>query len=46
MIKDIPVLLVTSEADKKNVVQAGVNDCVVKPFTADVIQKKINRIFP
>lgn len=48
-LKDIPVLLVTSEADKENViqaVQAGVNDYIVKPFTADVIQEKINKIFP
>ena len=48
-LKDIPVLLVTSEADKENViqaVQAGVNDYIVKPFTADVIQEKIDKIFP
>jgi two-component system, chemotaxis family, chemotaxis protein CheY len=47
-LKDIPVLLVTAEAEKENVVQAaqaGVNDYVVKPFTADVLQKKIDRIF-
>lgn len=47
-LKDIPVLLVTAEAEKENVVQAaqaGVNDYIVKPFTADVMQSKINRIF-
>ena len=47
-LKDIPVLLVTAEAEKENVVQAaqaGVNDYIVKPFTADVLQKKNDRIF-
>ncbi len=47
-LKDTPVLLVTAEAEKENVVQAaqaGVNDYIVKPFTADVMQKKIDRIF-
>lgn len=47
-LKDTPVLLVTAEAEKENVVQAaqaGVNDYIVKPFTADVMQSKINRIF-
>jgi two-component system chemotaxis response regulator CheY len=37
-------LLVTSEAEKENVtqaVQAGVNDYIVKPFTADIIKQKI-----
>ena len=43
--KGIPVLMVTAEADKDNVVQAGVNDYVVKPFTADVLKDKIDRIF-
>jgi len=43
-----PVLLVTAEAEKENVIQAaqaGVNDYVVKPFTADVLEKKIEKIF-
>ncbi len=48
VLKDTKVLLVTAEAEKENVVQAaqaGVNDYVVKPFTADVLQQKIDRIF-
>lgn len=48
-LKDIPVLIVTAEAEKENVVQAaqaGVNDYIVKPFTADVLKAKIMRIFP
>lgn len=47
-LKDIPILLVTAEAEKENVVQAaqaGVNDYIVKPFTADVMQQKLKRIF-
>jgi two-component system chemotaxis response regulator CheY len=47
-LKDLPVLLITAEAEKENVVlaaQAGVNDYIVKPFTGDVLQQKINRIF-
>ncbi len=46
-LKDLKVLLVTAEAEKENVVQAaqaGVNDYVVKPFTADVLQQKIDLI--
>jgi len=49
MLKEIPVLLVTAEAEKENIVQAaqaGVNDYIVKPFNAEVLEKKINRIFP
>ncbi len=47
-LKDLKVLLVTAEAEKENIVQAaqaGVNDYVVKPFTADVLEQKINKIF-
>ncbi len=47
-LKDLPVLLITAEAEKENVIlaaQAGVNDYIVKPFTGDVLQQKINRIF-
>jgi len=49
VLRDIPVLIVTAEAEKENVVQAaqaGVNDYIVKPFTADVLKAKISRIFP
>jgi len=47
-LKDIPVLLVTAEAEKENVIQAaqaGVNDYIVKPFTAEVLKQKIDKIF-
>jgi two-component system chemotaxis response regulator CheY len=44
----IPVLMVTAEGLKENVmeaVKAGVNNYVVKPFTAEVLQEKIETIF-
>jgi len=46
--KNIPVLIITAEAEKENVVQAaqaGVNDYIVKPFTPEVLQSKIEKIF-
>ena len=47
-LKKIPVLMVTAEAQKENIVeaaQAGVNNYIVKPFTAETLQEKINKIF-
>ncbi len=47
-LKSIPVLMVTAEAQKENLiaaVQAGVSNYVVKPFTAETMQEKINKIF-
>jgi len=44
----MPVLMVTAEGLKENVleaVKAGVNNYVVKPFTAEVLQEKIATIF-
>ena len=46
--KTIPVLMVTAEAKKENVVeavQAGVNNYVVKPFTPEVLEEKLKKIF-
>ena len=42
-----PVLMVTAEAAKENVisaVQAGVNNYIVKPFTAAVLKERIDLI--
>ena len=42
----VPIFMVTTEAEKKNVVeaiQAGVNDYLVKPFTQEVLQQKIEK---
>ena len=47
-LKDLKVLLVTAVAEKENIIQAaqaGANEYVVKPFTADVLGQKINKIF-
>jgi two-component system chemotaxis response regulator CheY len=47
-LKDIPVLMVTAEAQKENLVEAikaGVSNYIVKPFTAEVLQEKMNKIF-
>jgi len=47
-LKDLPMLMVTAEAEKDKVVtaiQAGVNNYVVKPFTAEVFKEKMDRIF-
>ena len=44
----LPVLLVTAEAKKEQIVeaaQAGVNGYVVKPFTAITLKEKIDKIF-
>ena len=46
--KSIPFLMVTAEAQKKNVinaVQAGVSNYIVKPFTADQIMEKLEKIY-
>ncbi len=47
-LNGMPVLMVTAEAKKENVldaIKAGVNNYVVKPFTADVLKEKIEKIF-
>lgn len=45
--KDVPVIMVTAEALKDNIVaaaQAGVNDYIVKPFTAGVLEEKLKKV--
>ncbi|MBF58974.1 chemotaxis response regulator CheY [Halomonas sp. FeN2] len=47
-LKDLPVLMVTAEAKKENIIaaaQAGANGYVVKPFTAATLEEKLNKIF-
>lgn len=47
-LKTLPVLMVTAEAKKENIVaaaQAGANGYVVKPFTAATLEEKITKIF-
>jgi two-component system chemotaxis response regulator CheY len=47
-LKDLPVLMVTAEAKKEQIVMAaqeGVNGYIVKPFTAQTLKEKIEKIF-
>ncbi|KWR88951.1 chemotaxis response regulator CheY [Cupriavidus sp. IDO] len=47
-IGKMPVLMVTAEAKKENIIaaaQAGANGYVVKPFTAATLDEKIAKIF-
>lgn len=48
-LKDIPFLLVTAEAQQDNIVkavQAKVNNYIVKPFTAEILDKKLAALLP
>ena len=47
-IKHLPVLMVTAEAKKENIIaaaQAGASGYVVKPFTAATLDEKLTKIF-
>ena len=47
-LKAIPVLMVTAEAKKENIVaaaQAGASGYIVKPFTASTLDEKLQKIF-
>ncbi len=47
-LKHLPVLMVTAEAKKEQIVmaaQAGVNGYIVKPFTAGTLKAKLDKIF-
>jgi two-component system chemotaxis response regulator CheY len=47
-LKELPILMVTAEAEKEKVItaiQAGVNNYVVKPFTGELLKEKIDKIF-
>ena len=47
-ISKLPVLMVTAEAKKENIIaaaQAGANGYVVKPFTAATLDEKLGKIF-
>jgi len=46
-LKDLPVLMVTAEAEKEKVIaaiQAGVSNYIVKPFTGEVLKEKMDKI--
>ena len=47
-LKHLPVLMVTAEAKKENIIeaaQAGASGYVVKPFTAVTLDEKLQKIF-
>ncbi|MHB1676833.1 MAG: chemotaxis response regulator CheY [Sulfuriferula sp.] len=47
-LASLPVLMVTAEAKKENIIaaaQAGANGYIVKPFTAATLDEKLAKIF-
>jgi two-component system chemotaxis response regulator CheY len=47
-LKRLPVLMITAEAKKENIIaaaQAGASGYIVKPFTAATLSEKLNKIF-
>jgi len=47
-LKDLAFVMVTAEAQKENIVtavKAGVNNYIVKPFTAETVSEKLNKVF-
>lgn len=47
-LKTIPVMMVTAEAEKDKVItaiKAGVNNYIVKPFTAETLKQKMEQIY-
>lgn len=46
-LKHLPFLMVTAEAEKENIIEAvkaGVSNYIVKPFTAQTLKEKLDRI--
>jgi len=47
-LSSLPVMMVTAESKRDQIIeaaQAGVNGYIVKPFTAQVLKEKIEKIF-
>jgi two-component system chemotaxis response regulator CheY len=47
-LKQLPVLMITAEAKKENIIEAaqnGASGYIVKPFTAATLEEKLNKIF-
>lgn len=46
-LKETPFLMVTAEAEKEKVIEAikaGVDNYIVKPFTAEILKEKLEKI--
>ncbi len=47
-LKSLPFLMVTAESEKQKVIEAiksGVNNYIIKPFTAEILKEKMEKIF-
>jgi two-component system chemotaxis response regulator CheY len=47
-LKDIPFMLVTAEGEQKQIIEAakaGVSDYVVKPFNAQTLKEKLQKVY-
>jgi two-component system chemotaxis response regulator CheY len=47
-LKGTPFVMVTAEAQKENIIEAvksGVNSYIVKPFTAEIVEQKLKKLF-
>lgn len=47
-LKHLPVLMITAEAKKENIIEAaqnGASGYIVKPFTAGTLEEKLKKIF-
>ncbi len=45
--KDVPIIMLTADASESHImaaIQAGVNDYIIKPFTAKVLEEKIKNV--
>ncbi|WP_166432714.1 chemotaxis response regulator CheY [Luteimonas yindakuii] len=47
-LRALPVLMVTAEAKREQIIEAaqnGVNGYIIKPFTAQTLEEKLNKVF-
>lgn len=47
-LKDVKILMLTAEAEKERVIeaiQAGVDNYLIKPFSPEALEDKVNKIF-
>ena len=47
-LKDIPFIMVTAKAEEEKIlaaIKAGISDYILKPFTAETINEKLDKVF-